>query len=163
MKRGLTIASLILFNAVFAVGQQDDFAEGVDHTIQTLYEVISGPAGERNWARFDSLFHPNATMGATIVQKDGSRIFRSFTPQQYKEQNGPFFLKNGFYETELWREENRFGGIAQVYTAYGFSFEENGLFQQTGINAVQLVYDDRWKIINIVWEAATEANPLPER
>src|SRR5262252_5404036 len=45
--------------------------ESIDAIMAALYGVISGPAGERDWNRFRSLFLPEARMGAVRKTPDG--------------------------------------------------------------------------------------------
>ncbi|WP_340064750.1 hypothetical protein [Ascidiimonas aurantiaca] len=158
---------LIFLGTFLSVRGQEDktpaFTE-IDEVITTLYNVISGPPGERDWALFRSLFHEHGTMGAVHVSKEGERDFRYFTTQTYIDRNGPFFTKNGFFEEELGREIRHYGGVAQVFTAYQFRLREDGEVAQKGINCIQLVYDaNRWFITNIVWEAESPENPIPAR
>lgn len=142
--------------------ENSDFAE-IDSVITTLYKVISGPAGERNWNLFKSLFHEKATMGAIRISKEGTRNFSYFDVDGYVERNGPFFKDNGFYEEELGREVKIFGGVAQVFTSYQFRLNDDIKIVQRGINCIQLVFDvNRWYITNIVWEAETVNNKIPK-
>jgi hypothetical protein len=36
--------------------------DSIDHIIAAVYDVISGPAGPRDWDRFRSLYYPGARM-----------------------------------------------------------------------------------------------------
>lgn len=49
-----------------------DVAE-IDGIIKALYDVISGPAGPRDWNRFRSLYHPEAYMAAFNAKSSLSR------------------------------------------------------------------------------------------
>ncbi|HET7896634.1 MAG TPA: hypothetical protein VFL47_03175, partial [Flavisolibacter sp.] len=134
----------------------------VDAIIKTTYEVISGPAGPRNWKRFHSLFLPEARMGASVVQQAGDAVFRSFTPTEYQQRNAPFFLQNGFFEEELGREKNEFGNLVQVRSAYQFRFTPQGKVEQRGVNYFTLVKaQGRWWISQLVWQDESNAAPLP--
>ncbi len=44
-----------------ATARPDD-VKSMDAILAALYDVISGPAGKRDWDRLRSLFHPNARM-----------------------------------------------------------------------------------------------------
>ena len=135
----------------------------IDAIINTLYEVISGPAGERDWERFRALFTPDAKMAAFSLSKSKQLVYKSMTPEEYQEQNAPFFLQSGFWERELGREEMKFGELATVFSAYEFSLTENGAADQKGINSIQLVYDqNRWWIANLIWNSEREQNKIPE-
>ncbi|NER14839.1 hypothetical protein GWK08_15390 [Leptobacterium flavescens] len=149
-------------NNADAQDKNTDFSE-IDPLINTLYDVISGPAGDRDWDLFKSLFHPNATMGSIRLSQDGKREFIYFDVNGYIERSGAFFKDNGFYEEEIGREVKIYGGVAQVFTAYQFKLNDDPKVAQRGINCIQLVFSKgRWYITNIVWEGESEANPLPE-
>ena len=40
----------------------------VDHLIASLYDVVSGPAGQRDWDRFRSLFVPDGRIGVVLPE-----------------------------------------------------------------------------------------------
>lgn len=135
----------------------------IDPLIKDLYDVISGPSGARDWDKFKSLFHSEATMGATQVQEDESRTFVYFTPSQYIERSGKYFEENGFFEEEIARKSQFFGGVAQVFTSYQYKLKADGPIAKQGINCIQLAREKgRWWITNIIWEAASDKNPLPD-
>ncbi len=134
----------------------------IDRVITTLYDVISGPPGERNWKLFLSLFHDDANMGSITFDQEGASSFRSFTPKEYIDRNGKYFVENGFYEEEVKRKVNLYGHIAQVWTSYQILTGEDGPVRLKGINAIQLVFENNmWKITNIIWQAENENFPLP--
>ena len=136
--------------------------KSVDTVVKTLYNVISGPAGERDWERFQSLFTPNARMSALMPSQSGQPVYVSMTPKEYQEKNGPFFSQNGFWEEELGRQETKFGELSSVMSAYQFRLEPNGEPVQRGINSIQLVYDQgRWWIANLIWNTEREDNKIP--
>lgn len=135
----------------------------IDAVIKTLYDVISGPAGERDWERFASLFTPHARMSALNPGKSGQLVYRSMTPAEYKDMNGPFFSQNGFWEEELGREVHQFGELATIVSAYQFRLQEGGEPQTRGVNSIQLVYDQgRWWIASLIWNTEREDNKIPE-
>jgi hypothetical protein len=130
--------------------------------MRTLYGVISGPAGERNWERFESLFTPQARMSALSKNQSGQQLFVSMTPEEYKQKNGPFFMQSGFWEEELGRQVIQFGELASVMSAYQFRTAEGGEPQQRGVNSIQLIKEQgRWWIASIIWNTEREDNPIP--
>lgn len=156
----LVVCSCFIFGALSA--QSTQRYSDIDPLIKDLYAVISGPAGDRDWAKFNSLFHVEGTMGATQVSEEGERTFAYFTPAQYIERNGKFFEENGFFEEEIARKTQVFGGVAQVFTSYQFRLKADGPIAKQGINCIQLAMEKgRWWITNIIWEAASDENPLP--
>lgn len=137
--------------------------ESVEGLMTALYDVISGPAGKRDWKRFRSLFTNTATMSAVAVDSDGGSRYVQFSPQEYIAQNDPFFMKNAFFEKELGREVWQFGKIAQVRSGYQYSLGENDPPEQRGVNILHLVYDQgRWWISSILWTTEGPDNPMPE-
>lgn len=144
-----------------AVSPED--VKTVDAVIASLYDVISGPAGERNWDRFYSLFTQEAKMAAMLPTQNGTLTYKMFNPKDYVAMNSPYLMQNGFFEKEIGRQENRFGEIAHVWSAYEYSAELNGTPEQRGINSIQLVFDQgRWWITNILWNSERPDNKIPE-
>lgn len=130
----------------------------IDQLIKTLYGVISGPAGPRDWSRFRSLFHTDAFMAAFNAKKE----LRKFSPLQYVQNNGPFFMQNSFAEKEIGRTVNQFGNVAQVFTAYEFTAGTNPPTNKRGINSIELIKQDgRWLIMSITWDEESKDQPIP--
>ena len=137
----------------------------MDATIAALYDVISGPAGKRNWDRFRSLFAPGARLIANGVRPTGEVVSRVMTVEDYAQRNGPFFEKNGFFEREAARHTDAFGSIVQVFSTYeSLHAKDDAKPFQRGINSIQLMNDGkRWWVVTIFWQAEDEKNPLPEK
>ncbi len=162
MKHLIWIFLLVVVTKIDAQEKPNDFSK-IDNVINVLYGVISGPAGDRNWVLFKSLFHEKAIMGTTGTNKEGIKIFNHFTPDDYVQRNGPAFKTRGFFEEEIERVTNQFGGVAQVFTSYQYRFEKGGEIQKRGINCVQLAFEkDRWFITQIIWEGESANNMLPK-
>lgn len=146
-------------------GQQThaEDVSNIDSIITALYDVISGPAGERDWDRFSSLFTDGASMGAISQTEKGELRYTSMTPDQYIEGNDEFFIKNDFWEEEIDRDVFRFGEIATVQTSYQILTGKEKEVSHRGVNSVQLVFEDaRWWITNLTWNSEREGNPIPE-
>jgi len=137
----------------------------MDSTIAALYDVISGPAGKRNWDRFRSLFAPGARLIANGVRPTGEVASRVMTVEDYAQRNGPFFEKNGFFEQEAARHTDEFGNIAQVFSTYESRHAKDDAKPfQRGINSIQLMNDGkRWWVVTIFWQGEDEKNPLPDK
>jgi hypothetical protein len=135
----------------------------IDAMMKALYDVISGPAGKRNWERFRSLFYPGASMAAAHHLPNGQSAFNAFSTEDYIRNNGPFFEQNGFFEEEIGRKVERFGNVASIASAYQFRLKQQGPVEQRGVNFINLVYDKgRWWIKDILWQDESAANPIPE-
>jgi len=134
-----------------------------DAIIATLYEVISGPAGEkRNWDLMRGLFQEDARLQAMARDQQGNSRLISMTPDGYIERNGPYLEESGFFEVELSRKTDRFGNIVQIFSTYASKRTKDGPIFQRGINSIQLIKkDDRYYIVNILWNAEYEDTPIP--
>lgn len=156
----LTLLALF-FSITLSAQHQHDFST-FDGVVNATYHLLSGPAGERDWETFKSLFHESGNMGATILDKEGKRKFYGFTVEQYILNNDAFLKKSDFYEEEIGRQEMVFGGIAQIYSAFQYKFSKNGKIEARGINCIQLIKEKgRWWITNLIWEDETEKIRIP--
>lgn len=162
---GAIFVFLFTLNGV-TYGQQanaDDIGS-INGIITTLYDVISGPAGQRDWERFSSLYKEGAMMGAISETEDGELRYVTMTPEQYHQRNDEYFKQNGFWEEEMGREVFQFGEIATVQTAFKIKSAEDGKVTRRGVNTVQLVYDqNRWWITNVTWNNERGKNKIPEQ
>jgi hypothetical protein len=134
-----------------------------DAIMAAVYDVISGPAGKRDWKRMNSLFWPGARLMAVRKKKDGSGLeLGSYSVQEYSERAGAYFLEHGFFEREIARKTEKWADIAQVFSTYESRHEKDGAPFARGINSMQLFYDGtRWWILTIYWEEESDKNPLP--
>lgn len=161
IRTGISLV-LIACSLSLTKAQPEEF-KTIDGIIGALYSSISGPAGERDWDYFHSLYKPNAIMGSISPDSDGILGYRSMTPESYVTNNAPFFLKNGFWEKEIGREVQQFGNVAQVFTAYEFEMQgKDETIKRRGINSVQLIFDSgRWWIVSIQWDSERDGNTIP--
>jgi hypothetical protein len=133
-----------------------------DALVKALYDVISGPAGPRNWNRFYSLFYPGATMGAIVHTPDGQDVYHRISPKEYQQSNAPFFTQSGFFEEELGRKTWGQGNIISVQSAYQFRLSADGPVAQRGINYFTLIkLTGRWWVSNLIWQDESPQNPIP--
>lgn len=149
-----------------AVSPQISDADGatIQHVVQALYEVISGPAGPRDWERFRSLFSARAFMAAGTTDAGGRKRMVSIQPEEYVRNNNNFFLQSGFFEEEINHIANQFGDVAQVFSVYQYRFREKGPPIKRGINSIQLIREnEKWKIASIIWSEETPENPIPKK
>lgn len=131
----------------------------VDAILTALYDVISGPAGPRDWDRFRSLFLP----GAMLVPTHGGQGARPVDVEGYVASSGEYFAANPFFEREVARQMEQYGHIAQVFSTYEsrHASDDADPFAR-GINSIQLIEDDgRWWIATITWYQESPENPIP--
>ncbi len=136
-----------------------------DAILAAVYDVISGPAGPRDWDRFNSLFAPGARLIPIGPRKDKPGInILVMSPKDYSDRAGAYFDKNGFVEREASRKTERYGNIMQVFSTYESRHDakDEKPFAR-GINSFQLYNDGtRWWIVTIMWQEETPDNPLPK-
>jgi len=80
--------------------------DSVDTVVRAVYDVISGPAGPRDWARFKALFAEGARLIPIRITGEASSA-SVMAPEDYAQRAGANFTKNAFYESEtarrVWR------------------------------------------------------------
>ncbi|HXE56699.1 MAG TPA: hypothetical protein VNK43_01750 [Gemmatimonadales bacterium] len=136
----------------------------VDAIITALYDVISGPAGPRDWNRFRSLFVPGARLIPVVPRKDGGFSARVLGVEDYIGQAGSYFNANGFFEREVARRTERYGQLVHAFSTYESRHARDDARPFTrGINSIQLLDDgQRWWVVTIMWDAERPGNPVPE-
>ncbi len=138
--------------------------ESADAIMAAIYDVISGPAGERDWNRFRSLFIPEGRLTAVTGGAGGSFGYRPMTVEDYARGAGDYFRKNPFYEREISRKTESFGQIMHVFSTYASRKTPDGEPFERGINSFQLFNDGkRWWIVSIYWDAERAGNPIQKR
>ncbi|HWK88838.1 MAG TPA: hypothetical protein VNP72_02555, partial [Longimicrobium sp.] len=126
----------------------------IDSILAALYGVISGPAGQvRDWDRFHALFYPGARLIPSGQRPDGSKAAAVLEPAGYVERSREILESRGFFETEVARRVERYGGIAHVWSTYEsrFKADDPQPFMR-GINSIQLFWDgSRWWVLTVAW------------
>ncbi|MFT5732918.1 MAG: hypothetical protein ACJA2W_000934 [Planctomycetota bacterium] len=150
--------------------------DSLDAIIAALYDVISGekigPDGEnqRDWDRFLSLFHPE--LGRLIplapdVKDPANPTWRAIgmSPAGYVERGSSFMGTTAFYEKEIHRVEEVFGGIAHAWSTYeGRNTRDAEEAFLRGVNSIQAMYDgERWWLLVVAWDAERPDQPLPAK
>jgi hypothetical protein len=139
--------------------------ESLDAIVAAVYEVISGPPGERDWKRFASLFAKDARLVAVRVPKDGGKpTLMVMTPADYQERGGKYFLTHGFFEHELSRKTDSYGAMTHIYSTYESRDSQDGKPFARGINSMEFFFDGvRWWCVEIYWDEERPGNPIPEK
>jgi hypothetical protein len=137
-----------------------------DAIIAALYDVISGPAGQkRNWDRFRSLFTPGARLIPTGAGPDAKARIRVMTPDDYATASGPRLEQSGFFEREISRTGETFGNITHAFSTYESrrTATDEKPFAR-GINSIQLFNDGtRWWVVTVYWDSERQQNPIPAK
>jgi len=126
-----------------------------DAILAALYDVISGPAGPRDWDRFRSLFVPGARLIPTRHDSTGHVSVVVMSPDDYAKRAGAGFSKNAFYEKQIGKTAETFGAVTQVFSAYASRHAPTDPEPfARGINSIQLFNDGtRWYVVTIYWDS----------
>lgn len=135
-----------------------------DAILAALYDVISGPAGKRDWNRFRSLFLADARLIPAGPLKPGTTSPRVLSPEGYASVGTPYFEANGFFEKEVSRRTERFGSILHAFSTYESRHKADDAAPfARGINSIQLFFDGtRWWVVTVLWQQETREVQLPK-
>ncbi len=144
----------------------DDDVKTEDSIVHALYDVISGPIGQkRDWNRMKFIFSPEAHLTAVGHRKDGSVYRVAMDVDGYIKNSGPYLEKMGFFEHEVARKRENFGGLSDIWSTYEsrYKLDDKKPFER-GINSIQLVNDGRrWWIVSIAWQGEDAQTQLPRK
>jgi len=137
--------------------------KSTDSVLAAVYAVISGPAGDRDWNRFRSLFLPGATLTSAGKDREGNIHVRPRSVEQYVTGAGGYFAQHGFFESPIVSRVQTFGNVAHILCSYESRSAPGEAPFARGINSFQLAYDGkRWWIVSILWDEERPDNPLPK-
>jgi hypothetical protein len=168
---GSFVLALVLFVSSGQAGSapkaKPEDVKSIDAIIAAVYDVISGPAGEkRDWDRFRSLFVADAKLIPVSPKREGKGFaYGAWTPEDYIGKAGPQLEKGGFFEQELHRVVEQFGPIAHAFSTYESrrSLDDAESFAR-GINSFQLMHDGkRWWVVSIYWTGERPELPIPSK
>ena len=138
--------------------------DSIDHIIAAVYDVISGPAGPRDWDRFRSLYYPGARMIPSRRDDKGTVTARVSSPDEYATRAQDFFSKEGFFENSVANRVEEWEHIAHVWSTYESRHAKGEKPFARGINSFQLLNDgSRWWILTVYWEGEDPSHPLPAK
>jgi len=138
----------------------------LDAILVAVYDVISGPAGDRDWNRFRSLFVPEGRLVPIRKKADGTFTHQILSVDDYAKNAGDFFKKEGFFEKEISHKTDQFGQLAVVFTTYAsrHTADLNEKPFARGINSMTFYNDGkRWWCLSIIWDSERPDNPIPDK
>lgn len=166
MRRLITcFVVLISLNITYGQKPKPTDVESVDSIIEALYDVISGPAGEkRDWDRMRSLFIPDGRLMPTGKnQQTGKTGYRVWTVDEYITTAGAGLENGGFFEMEISRKQETYGTLVHLFSTYESRRKADDAKPfARGINSIQLMNDgDRWWIVSVFWLGEAPGNAIP--
>jgi hypothetical protein len=167
---------LLLMGVPIAQTQAKEFQIGVAGAVSTagevaspealvaaVYAAISGPAGERDWAHFRTLFLPDARFTRTRPQPDGTRSVTSMSVDDFINTAGDYFKKEGFYESAVVNRVFGYGRMVDVLSSYESRHALGEKPFARGTNSMQMISDGkRWWMVSIAWDDERADNPMPK-
>ena len=129
--------------------------DAIGAVLDEMYDMISGPAGPRDWSRQQNCFLPEARQVRTSVDEDGRPQAKMMGLDEYAQNTRPFFAENDFYEVETSRRIDVFGNMAHVWSYYEARRSPSDAdVERRGINSIQLFNhpDLGWRIIHMIWD-----------
>jgi hypothetical protein len=134
----------------------------LDELIKALDDAVSGPA-DKDRACLRALLLPEARLSPTTKAADGAIAPHVLTVDGWIEA----VRKRGsavFYERQVKVSSDVYGHIAHLWSTYEVRPTPDGKAQVRGINSIEAVNDGtRWRILEILWQAETPAEPVPAR
>ena len=151
-------------NTAAPVAKPED-VKSIDAIMAAVYDVISGPAGDRDWNRFKSLFIPEARLIPVRPPQNGAAAaYRVLSVDDYVNRGSAGFKQNGFFENEVSRKQEQFGHIAHVFSTYESRHAKGEKPFARGINSFNLFFDgQRWWVVQIMWDAEGPGQAIPEK
>jgi hypothetical protein len=134
----------------------------IETTVLAMCNVISGPAGRRDWNRFEALFAPGAAIIDSRVDSGAAKV-AVMTVKEYVEVTKPLLNDKGWFEKPVATNVQRFGNIAHVWSTYEGRAAANAERPDIrGINSFEMVkLNGEWKIQTLVSQAEDPVNPIP--
>ena len=133
----------------------------LDELIKAVDAAVSGP-GNKDRTCFRALFLPEARLIPLRHMPDGSYQPRVLTVDDWVNLVG----KRGnesFTEKQIKVGTETYGHMAHLWSTYE-TLGSDGKLMDRGINSIQAVFDGRqWKIIQIVWQAESPTEKVPEK
>ncbi len=145
------------------VAQAKD-VDSIEHIMAAIYDVISGPAGPRDWDRFRSLFYTGARLIPSWRDDKGNINTRDMSAEDYAKRAAPAFAKEAFFENSIANRVESWDHMAEVWSTYESRHAKGEKPFARGVNSFQLYFDGtRWWFVTIYWEDESPGHPLPEK
>jgi len=134
----------------------------LDELIKALDDAVSGPA-DKDRTCMRGLMTPDARLIPVVKAPDGNYVPHPLTVDGWIEAVRKH-TGNIFYERQVKYATEQYGHIAHLWSTYEVRPTPDGKATVRGINSIQTVNDGKgWKVIEIVWEAESPGEPVPEK
>ena len=108
---------------------------------------------------------PGARLIQSVYHPDSVPSLRVWSVEDYIATAGPRLESSGFFEKEVSRRTEQFGGVVHAFSTYESRRAANDAKPFVrGINSMQLFNDGtRWWIVTILWESERAKSPIPAK
>jgi hypothetical protein len=134
----------------------------LDLLITAIDAGVSGPA-DKDRTCFRALFLPDARLIPIRVAKDGTATPVVLTVDDWinaVKKRGSVMV----VEKQLKVKIETWAHLAHLWSTYETILGDDPKAGDRGINSIQAVYDGKqWRIQQIIWQAETPADPVPEK
>jgi hypothetical protein len=160
---GLLILLSCRYSSAQVLTKYGDNVSTLDGIIKAYYDVVTIKKGEKISYERDSLLHiPGALVGSVTADKNNKISLSYNSLKIFHNISDPSIEKTGFYEAEIARKVEKYGGIYHVWSTYESRYEAGGKVIDRGINSIELYFDgSRFWIITWVYDNERAGNPLP--
>jgi hypothetical protein len=144
----------------------------VDHLVASLYDVVSVPAGQRDWDRFRALFVPDGRLGWIVPESAATKdkparkgdVFL-LTPDMFMQQNDSYFKTNAFFERSIGKRVEEFGNLVEVWsTKESRDAKDDAQPSSRGIDSFQIVHaHGRFWIASLIFDDERPGVTLPAK
>lgn len=132
----------------------------LDELIQAFYDVISfEDGGAPDWENMATLFSKHARITRVTPEAIDYMDLASF--RNMAEELLEVGAFTSFFERELGRRVDRFGGVIHIASAYETRVAPSAVdFIERGVNSLQLIREDgQWKILSLCWDIGAPFSP----
>ena len=134
----------------------------LDELVVALDDAISGHA-DKDRACMRQLLYSDARLAPVIKSREGVFGLHSLSVDEWIDA----VKKRGsgtFYEKQIKVASETYGHMAELWTTYEIRGTADGKAVSRGVNSIQAVNDGRrWRITQILWQAETPAEPIPQK
>ena len=171
MKKTALLLALLLATGIMQTSYSQtntkfgDNVSTLDGMMKAYYDVVTVKKGGKvSYERDSSLHLPNVNVGWVAKNKDGKSAFKYVSLKEYHRLSDAYLEKNGFYEREISRKVENFGGIYHVWSTYESRNAPGGPVIDRGINSVELFNDGtRFWILGWFFDGERKDNPIPKK
>jgi hypothetical protein len=169
-KLTLLLTALVFLSINYSTSAQvitkyGDNVSTLDGIMKAYYDVVTIKKGDKVSYERDSLIHwPNVNVGWVQPGKNSKPAFRYVSLKEYHRLSDAYLEKDGFFEKEISRKVEHFGGIYHVFSTYQSKNTPGGKVIERGINSVELFFDGtRFWILGWFFDSESKKNPIPAK